>query len=381
MKEIRILFLITDLGKGGAERFLVDHCSELSKYGHIKFMIGVLYESNQYVDETKNFNVVYLNFQTFSFIRKNDNEAYKKLMDDFRPHIVHSNRYLAEFLSSYYLDRNVVYVCHGHDNMIEFKNLSLSTFMEKKIMLNFLEKIYLWWTKYRIVPTYFIANSSHTLSYYHNVLTNTQQKNIFRIDYGFKFSKFHVLEHKQNPTKRKIKILNVGSFQHKKNQNFIVDIALELLKITQEFEIHLIGDGDYFQYVKSRILSEKLEDFIIMHGIRNDVQEWYKASDIYLHTAYYEPFGLVFLEAMAAGLPIVCLDGKGNRDIIEHGKNGFIFEDQNPKLFADTIISLQRNSNIYQAVSEYGKEFSKRFDLENQTKKFIEFYHNILEKK
>ena len=47
-----------------------------------------------------------------------------------------------------------------------------------------------------------------------------------------------------------------------------------------------------------------------------------------MHSASYEPFGLVLLEAMAAGIPCVSIDGGGNRDIIINGENGFIIEIQ-----------------------------------------------------
>lgn len=380
MKKIRILFLITDLGKGGAERFLVDHCSQLLQREDIEFKIGVLYDNNQYLEETKLFNIVKLNFDTFSFLSKNENESYRKLLDNFKPHIIHTNRYLAEFLSSYYLDMRIAYVCHGHDNMVEFKNLDMSTLFDKRKILNFFEKMYMWWIKYRKTTTYFIANSSHTQIYYQNVLPKLQRNNVIRIDYGFNYHKFQQNESRSVIPKRKLKILNVGSFQHKKNQTFIIDIANELLKYTANFEIHLIGNGQFFDTVKTRICKENLDKFVYLEGIQNNVQHWYRIADIYLHTAYYEPFGLVFLEAMAAGLPIVCLNGKGNKDIIEHEKNGFIFEKQNPKLFADAIFSLYEDDVLYEKISEYGKTYAKKFDLACQTEKFIQFYNSILEK-
>jgi glycosyltransferase involved in cell wall biosynthesis len=381
MSPLRILFLITDLGRGGAERFLIDHCSALSNYPDIQFKIAVLYDNNQYPEDTKLFDIEFLDYATFSFFKSNSNLAYKKLLEDFKPNIIHTNRYLAEFLSSFYVDENITYVCHGHDNMIELANFHLSCLWNKPRLLNFLEKIYLYWNKYRKVNTYFIANSSHTYRYYQSALPSDLRSHVVRLDFGFNYTKFYQSDVKQIQESNKIQILNVGSFQHKKNQNFIIDIAIELLKSSDKFEIHLIGDGEYFETVKARVINEKLESFVFLHGIQKDAQDWYRKSDVYLHTAYYEPFGLVFLEAMAAGLPVVCLDGKGNRDIIDHGQNGFIFTEQNAVGFADAIISLKKDSSLYQRLSAFGKSFAKKFDLEIQTKKFVDFYYSILAKK
>ncbi len=377
MSKLRILFLITDLGKGGAERFLVDHCSQLLTYPDIEFKIGVLYDNNQYEEDTINFDIVHLNYQTFSFFKKNENLAYKKLLEEFKPDVIHSNRYLAEFLSSFYVNKRIAYVCHGHDNMVEFANFRLSCLWNKMQLLNFLEKIYLLWFKYRKVNTYFIANSKHTNEYYLNVLHHFNRKYLLRLDIGFNFTKFYQNQPKQISADGKLRILNVGSFQQKKNQNFILDIAKELQKNIPNFEIHLIGDGQLFEVVKARVIKENLEQHIFLHGVQNNVLDWYRTSDIYLHTAYYEPFGLVFLEAMAAGLPVVCLNGKGNKEIIDHGENGFIFEHPDPRLFADALSSLFHDTNLYTKMSECGKKFSQQYRLELKSEVFVSLYRKI----
>jgi len=78
---MRILYIINDLRKGGAERYLIDLCKDLQSRPNIEFIIGSLYDSNEYQEETLGFPIVKLNFQTFSFKRKNENSAYKNLLD------------------------------------------------------------------------------------------------------------------------------------------------------------------------------------------------------------------------------------------------------------------------------------------------------------
>lgn len=378
MEKLRILFLITDLGKGGAERFLIDLCTELEKNENIEFIIGSLFDNNQYEEHTKSFTVVNLDFQTFSLRKKNENKKYKQLLESFKPHIIHTNRFLAEFISSYYVDKNIKYVCHGHDNMIQFKKMKLQNVLSKESILYNLEKRHLTKNKYNKVDTHFIANSTHTLTYYQENLPNNIQHLVRIIQYGFNFDRFYnPVKKKINPSS-KLKILNVGSFQPKKNQVFLVEIAKELKSKGVDFEMNLCGQGELVNEVKKQINDNNLEGFVFLRGVIDNVQDWYNESDIYLHSAYYEPFGLVFLEAMASGLPVITLDGKGNQDIILDGKNGFIFYEQNAVKFADKIIELTNSPGLYQQISDYSKEFSKQFHVSKKTQELVEFYKSIV---
>lgn len=378
MEKIRILFLITDLGKGGAERFLLDHCRALNDDNNIEFKIGVLYNSNGYEAESSKFDIVELDYSSYSLFKKNENINFERLMREFSPHIVHSNRYLAEFITLFHLSHDVKYVCHGHDNMIQYQKLSFTKLFNKSLLANTIEKYILFWKKYRKYKTYFIANSSHTLNYYKSVLPSYLKTEVIQMDYGFDYQKFYNPIIKQINPSEKIKMINVGSFQHKKNQKFIVEIAKELLKKTNNFEINLIGQGELYEEVRDSIASNHLESYVILRGVQNNVEDWYKESHIYLHSAYYEPFGLVFLEAMASGLPIITLDGKGNRDIICQGKNGFLFEEENPAQFAEALYHLIENPNIYAEMSSFGQTFAKSYDLPVKTKEFISFYQRII---
>ncbi|MDB4091086.1 glycosyltransferase family 4 protein, partial [Crocinitomicaceae bacterium] len=96
------------------------------------------------------------------------------------------------------------------------------------------------------------------------------------------------------------------------------------------------------------------------------------------HSATYEPLGLVLLEAMAAGLPIITLDGKGNRDLMEQGKNGYMIHQQDPKEFAQKIISLVENKGKYAEISNYCKEYVKQYDIKEYVNKLLALYKDSI---
>jgi glycosyltransferase involved in cell wall biosynthesis len=376
-KKIKVLFLITDLGKGGAERYLIDLCYELINYPDIEFIIASLLSNNHYNDLTQEFRIEYMNFQPPKLSKKNGNESYKKLLEEFKPDIIHTHRFLAEFISSYYVNPKIVYICHGHDNMVQLTKLKLKDIFSKQKLLNALERNLLIRKKYRRAPNYFIVNSEDTLSFFENNLPSFLRKNMRYIPYGFNYERFYAGA-KTFTKGKKIRILNVGSFQEKKNQRFLINIALELKNRNVEFEICMIGVGENYEVVRELISSHKLEHQVKLAGMIHNVEEWYRKTDLYIHTAYYEPFGLVLLEAMASGTPVISLDGKGNRDLIQNGVTGFLINEQNAAQFADRIEALTNDEKLYQLFSENGVLFSKGFDVKQRTKELIQFYKEVL---
>ena len=85
-----------------------------------------------------------------------------------------------------------------------------------------------------------------------------------------------------------------------------------------------------------------------------NVEDYLKNANLYVHPANYEPLGLVIIEAMASGLPVISFDGNGNRDLMIHGENGYIFQEENAKLFAEKIIDLMNDSEKYEQIVDLG---------------------------
>ena len=165
---------------------------------------------------------------------------------------------------------------------------------------------------------------------------------------------------------------------NKKNQAFLIPIVSYLKTKGYDCKIDVLGAGPNKTSLQSEIDSYNLSEKIILHGNVKNVEEFMRNAEFYIHTATYEPFGLVLLEAMAAGLPVISLDGKGNRDIIEHKKNGYIFQDQNAKEFGNVLIELKENPNKYLRHVKEGHKFSYDYDIKNYTNKLISYYHQII---
>ena len=81
----------------------------------------------------------------------------------------------------------------------------------------------------------------------------------------------------------------------------------------------------------------------------------YKCADVSVFPSTYEPFGIVALEAMLAGVPVVVSDVGGLNEIVEHGINGMKSYAGNPNSLADSILSLLYNPQLCANVVKQAK--------------------------
>lgn len=100
---------------------------------------------------------------------------------------------------------------------------------------------------------------------------------------------------------------HVGRFSPQKNHSFLIDIFYEIQKRT-EAKLLLVGDGELRADIEKKIADLKLQDKVIMIGVRSDVADLLQAMDVFVFPSCYEGLGIVAIEAQAAGLPCLISD-------------------------------------------------------------------------
>ena len=223
----------------------------------------------------------------------------------------------------------------------------------------------------------FVANSEHTLAYYRRALPCSTRRDVVLIPYGFDYGRFRRATNPVLAAGAPLRLINVASFVAKKNQMFLVSVAGALREAGADFHLTLVGDGPDRSAVQAAVDAHGLGAYVSLPGIVDRVEERLWESHMYVHAATYEPFGLVFLEAMAAGLPCVALDGMGNRDIVEEGRNGYLVDDQDPHLFAERVLALAGVPQTYAEVSCYARDFAGAYEIGQSADQFVRLYRSI----
>jgi len=358
---MRILYVIPRLNKGGAERLCLDICNQLQKRDVVQIRLITFSKENNYpfLTETLDWQVIPSSVQLSVFHKNVLNiDALQKAIEDFAPDVIHTHLFEAEIVSRSCYYPQAKWFSHCHDNMRQFRNFSIKTLFSKQLLTNFFEKRYLF-SRYKTNGgNTFVAISHDTERYFRKT---ARLYDVQFLPNAIDYEKFHCDNSRQPSTK--LRLVNVGSYQAKKNQRFLVEVAKNLRERHIDFEMNLLGGGDKFGEIASLIKNNRLVANVLQRGNVENVAEYLWQSDIYIHSAYYEPFGLVLVEAMAAGLPVVTLDGRGNRDLIVEGKNGYMLYKQDAEQFADRILEIWNNKQKYQEMSAFAQDFARQYDI------------------
>lgn len=374
MSVLKILHVIPNLVKGGAQRLVIDICNELQKHKNIKVKLVVFEYNNEFKYLSENIDIVICPAKiSLSILKKNqiDISNYEKIVDIFQPDIIHSHLYLAEMVSRENSRSDITYFTHCHDNIIQFEIFQSNSLFSKKKLTDLYERFRLF-SKYKKAKNNFIAISKDTQSFLQKMLPNIFKENIFLLPNGVNINSFSKPFYRA--PKKELKLINVGNLLKKKNQIFLLHVIKHLKDIGTNINLKLIGDGEIRKPLLDEIERLDLKKEVELIGAVDDVQAYLWESDIYVHSALYEPFGLVLIEAMAAGLPVVCLDGKGNSDLIESGKNGFLVNEPTPNTFAERVVQIALNPKLHFEMSTFSKHFADQFAINFYVDKLLHLY-------
>jgi glycosyltransferase involved in cell wall biosynthesis len=153
---------------------------------------------------------------------------------------------------------------------------------------------------------------------------------------------------------QEFKILIIGTIIDFKGQVDAILAIAELIKNRRKVKLLIIGDGEkkYVDYLKRMADKIGVSNIISWEGHQNDVNEYILSASLLYVCSKYETFGMVIIEAMSKGCPVIASRTGGILEIIEHGKNGFLYDCGDIKSLVETTELLITNKKLYSTISK-----------------------------
>lgn len=148
-------------------------------------------------------------------------------------------------------------------------------------------------------------------------------------------------------------------------------VALDAIARVPDAHLVLVGDAlfgetDYAWGLRERADKLGIADRVHFAGFQHDVAAWMNAMDVIVHASTNpEPFGLVIIEAMAAGKPVIAANGGAVTEIVRHGENGLIVEPDSPGRLADAIETIKQSPELGRRLAAQGHaDAGRRFSID-----------------
>lgn len=169
-----------------------------------------------------------------------------------------------------------------------------------------------------------------------------------------------------------IVLLSIGEMINRKNHKTVLKA---ISKLNCEKIVYLIcGKGELEDYLKALVKKLNIKSKVKFLGFRNDIPEICLISDVFAFPSYQEGLPVALMEAMSAGLPVVCSAIRGNMDLIEHGRGGYLLKPNDVNGFATSIQKLIHDYDLRKKMGDQNIAQIKKFDISIVKKDMEDIY-------
>lgn len=309
---MKIVHLVSSLGIGGAEKFVIDLCVEQSKSDYN--VVLLVLDRAENVGKSSSYESSMLNYLIVNGIkvcfapdkgRKNVIKTFiwlKSIMNELKPSIVHSHLLIWSLF--------LTFTSKGYK----------SIFTQHTFLLRFpyLYKIYL----DRFIDCYIAICDPAFES-----ITNYVDKNkVIKIWNGVNLNNFTVTRKKES---KPVKLITVSRLDSNKNHQLILRAIADIKKRNTSLDIvyDVVGGGPNEMHIRSLADELNINDCVNFLGVREDIPYLLSQSDIFLLVSRREGFSISLIEALSSRIKIIASDVGGNKEVLLNGKLGKLFKD------------------------------------------------------
>lgn len=367
-KPIRILHVLQRMEAGGTQALLMNLYRNIDRT-KVQFDFFVEYDYKEFYDaeiESLGGHVYYSNVRRdFNIIKfqKKLKEVIKN--NDYK--IVHVHTYSIGYFALQVAKKCgvPVRIAHSHNN----ETVRDSKYVLKKIM----QKIY------TIYATDLFACSKSAGEYLFG------KKEFYILNNSIDSEKFIFNETFRKEIRKELNLENsfvighVGRLHAQKNHKFLINVFKKIQQKKKNAKMILVGNGPLEEEIKNQISKLKLEDKILLLGVRKDINKILMGIDVFALPSLFEGLGIVAIEAQAAGTPVVASDTLPKETEISSLIKKLSLN-ESEEIWADTIIQMSDNKEKQSNMSQ--KIIDSNFDIKDSAKKlenkYIDWYKKNL---
>ena len=175
-------------------------------------------------------------------------------------------------------------------------------------------------------------------------------------------------------------LLYVGRVVKEKNLSFLYDVLEKVHKTNPDTALLFVGGGPYLEELRELAESRGLKDSVAFTGYaaREDLVYFYKMSSLFVFPSLTETQGLVTIEAMTSGIPVVAIGEMGTVDVMQGDNGGFMVKNDVEE-FSSKVQLLLNDKNLYDAKVEEAKIWAKQWSIETLTPTLVKYYEKAVE--
>lgn len=363
MEKIKLLYVITSVGLGGAEKLLLSYVKNLNKNKYSLYVCCLREKPDDLFLDISKYSTVY-NLKINNRFNPIIIFALIKLIREIKPDIIHTHLFQARVYTAvaklFYKHSVIITQKHNNVNLIKhnvfilFELLSLLIY-NKVIAIS--ESVKNSLIRYEFVPS----------------------RKIFVLPNCIDFLRFHNSGFRESLlNKQEIIIGTVGRIERQKGIKYLLLAMNPILSKYPNTKLEIIGDGSLLNEMKNLSINLNISNSVFFFGKFVDVIPFYRRMDVFVLSSVYEGFGIVLLEAMASGVPIVATNVDGIKEVVTNMNSGILVPPKNPEAIADAVVKIIENPLLSKNLVDKGYKRAKLFDVQEHIAKLDSFYTNLL---
>ncbi len=174
-------------------------------------------------------------------------------------------------------------------------------------------------------------------------------------------------------------LLHVGRLGKEKSVDFLIKAFAEINKTLPNTVLVLVGSGTEEKALQELVIKLQLENRVHFLGSFNpdSIPQVYADADIFLFASQTETQGMVIIEALASGLPIVAVKDEAFKNVVENNKNGYLVE-KNSLKFAQKTIKLLSDNKLHNSFSVNARQTALQFSVKKTAQYLDDVYETLI---